>query len=354
MVRKLKSQKKSSENKIVALPKLNMKEILARNNIINKQIDKALELVEKNLGTTYAKKMNYLTLNTTRAEYVDRAVLILKEIYVEYVTKKAVNKNELEDFEYIDEPRRNLVRELIKIYEENYIPKAVTIYYILLFNCNKMLEKYFNINYYKKRFSEKEKTIYHISEYKNISSNIKTKTLNKVDIAFTDEWQKQIDKIFKDLDYILSVLNGYRERYIPAKNINKELKRTKETLNFELDDKVNIPKKEMKLMERIFKNNPEILESYKLPTYKRYKTEFDLILECMFYIVLCNKKENIKALEKSLEEVSGSKQKTKIIIAQVNQVIVNLLIFIKNFEELVDKGNDNFNTSIKREEIQAV
>ena len=351
MVRKLKSQKKNNENKIVTLPKLNMKEILERNNIINKQINKALELVEKNLGTLYAKKMNYLTLNTARQDFLDRAVIILKKIYVEYVTKKTIHTNEIENYEYIDEPRRKLVIDLIKIYEETYLPKAVTMYYLTLFNINKMIEKYFNVNYYKKRFSEKEKTIYHISEYKNISSNVKTKMLEKTDIAFTGEWSIQIEKISKDLDYILSILNGYRERFIPIKNINKEFKRIKDGIEFKFNNEYKISKKEIKLLNKVFKNNPEIIESYKLPTHERYKTEFNFLIECMTYMEICYNKDNFKKLEISLLDVSGSKQKTKIILTQMKQVIDNLYIFLKNFEDLVDTGNDNFNTTIKKTKV---
>lgn len=355
MVRKIKTQKKNKEHINIKLPKLSMTELIKKNNEIDKQLNKAIELVEKNMGKLYSEKINYLTFPTAREEFLERAVMILKEIYVNYVTKKAIsNKLEGIDVESITKEEKDVIIKFIKLYEENYVPRITTIFYINFFNINKMLEKYFNKNYFKKRFSSKNTGILNIKEYKNISSGIRIKHIEKPDTVFTGEWEFQIDKIFKDLDYILNILNEYRERYIPVKQLNKEYQKTRNSFNTKIDEPVKLTKKEFKYLNKIFKCNKEIIDSYNLSITEKYKTEYDTIIECMTYVALNSDKENLKYLENAIYDISASKQKTKIILTQIKQVTTNIHIFLRNFEKLVYDGDDTFDLTIKKAELNVV
>lgn len=353
MVRKIKTQKKEKDKIELKLPKMNMKELLTNNNRINKQLDKALELIKINIGESYAKKMNFLTLNSAREEFLDKCIDILQTIYLTYINRKNTITN-IEDIETMSIEEINIVKDFIKLYEENFVPKATTLYFLNFFIINKILEKYFKKNYFKKRFSIENKSIYNIEEYKKINKGFKTKTIDKVDTYFTGEWEYQIDKIFKDLDYILDILNGYRERYIPIEECTRKYKKTKDSFNFTLDETNDYTKKEMKYINKIFKDFPNIIESYNIPITKKYKNEYDVIIECMIYITLNSDKENLEFLEKSLIQVSGSKQKSKIIITQVKQVTDNIHIFLRNFEELVCDGKDTFDIKIKKAKMEVI
>lgn len=353
MVRKIKSQKKEKEKIEIKLPKMNMKELLANNNRINKQLDKALELVSKNVGESYAKKMNFLTLNSAREEFLDRCIDILQTIYLTYINRKNTLTNQ-EDMEIMSVEEINIVKDFIKLYEENYVPKATTLYFLNFFIINKTLEKYFKRNYFKKRFNKENKSIYNIEEYKDINKGFKNKTIEKVDTYFTGIWEEQIEKVFRDLDYILDVLNGYRERYIPIKECNKKYKETRDSFRATQDEPYIYTKKEIKYIKKVFKDFPDIIESYNVPVMERYKNEYDTIIESMIYVALNSDKENLELLEQSLINVSGSKQKSKVITTQVKQVTDNIHIFLRNFEKLVYDGNDNFNTTIKKAEINVI
>lgn len=353
MVRKIKTQKKEKEKIEIKLPKMNMKELLANNNRINKQLDKALELVSKNVGESYSKKMNLLTLNSAREEFLDRCIDILQTIYLTYINRKNILTNQ-EDIEIMSIEEINIVKDFIKLYEKNYVPKATTLYFLNFFIINKTLEKYFKRNYFKKRFNAENKSIYNISEYKELNKGFKNKNIEKVDTYFVGVWEEQIEKIFRDLDYILDVLNGYRERYIPIKECNKKYKETRDSFKTTPDEERIYTKKELRYIKKIFKEFPDIIESYNIPIIEKYKNEYDTIIECMIYVALNSDKENLDLLEDSLVRTSGSKQKAKIIAKQAKQVTDNIHIFLRNFEKLVCEGDDTFDLTIKKAEINVV
>ena len=355
MVRKIKNGEKEKKVKNNIKP-MSMKEKMIENNRIDMQINKTLELVEKSMGKTYADKLNRLTMITGDSAFTERTMKLLLDLYHVYLVKlQLYKKGKINiDPEYIDDINQDMIKIYFKEYEEKYYPKITTIFYTNFFNINKMIDKYFGINLYKERFKEENKGIFNIEEYKKMNMAIKTKKVIPNEAGFTGEWGIQIGKISKELDYILGVLNTYREEYIYMPRLNKVYSDTRKTVKLTNEKIEPMDKKFEKLINRVFKNNPEVKESYYIPIEEKYKNEHDFMVETMMYAALNEDNENLKYLEEALYYINGSKQKTKVLMDQIKSVNTNVHIFMKNFDKLVLHGDDHFDTTIKRAILEVI
>lgn len=301
--------------------------------------DRTLENVINLLLDVYRTKEAFSQKN--REKYTTGIVNNKLKKLIEEECNKAV----LESPEF-RESFKKFIKEYVRKAEKEYVPGITTVFYMNYFAINKVVDRYFGINHFRKRFVKGNGNplyLYRLEEYSEFYKSIKIKPIPRdKDRVFIGEWGYQVQKLSQELDYILNMLNQYRERFIGLKTLNNMFLTCKKTIVEKYEEFVPPTQEEIDKFVQATGMMPEIEDPRVL-----FPTEYNVIKEAIIHLGLNSEKKNLKMMEEVLTEGLNDKAKASHIIARIKEVNENIKVFLGNFEKLVETGDAKYDKKLK-------
>lgn len=341
MVRKIRKTEIAEKKEL----KKNTKKLIKNGNIIS-----------------YQKRNRVLE---TKLPYVDKFFTDEQRTKVILLIKDDGNSGLLNEFyqaiknitdETSDNELKNIAKKItdtIDEFEKNFAPRVITIMHLSFFAMNKVIERYFGFNFYKRNFRKENKNIYSKYSYKMMNDSIITNPIvidkERKDL-FKGPWIKEIENLSKKINNILVKLDRYRETYYPSEKIKNNIKIIKKSCTFGRSNEDLYKENDDEYLIKVFGKDKlsEMIKYYSIPIEERYKYENNFVLDLMFYSTLSSSDYHLK---KAINELMFyNSDKNKFILE--NLVNNEITTYALNFEALISSGDDNFIKNLKLPEIK--